>query len=366
MGAAVMLVPSLRYLRATQPEAEIHVLTSSTCHPVWDALGLVDPANVHVVENRTPAGFLTALARQLLALRKLRFDLVIDYELFMRIAALASGCVHAAERAGFHRYDLEGLYRGDFYDHRVAYNQNQHIARNYLALTKSALLGSEDVPNFKGPIPIEEIAVPPTYPTASDAELAAIVPGWTPEKRMLVVCPDVGKHLAMRNYPRRSFARVLDIVEARLPDLAPVMVGTESDRDAAEAIRAAMRNPARVLDLCGGTTLQQLLQVISRADLVLTNDNGPAHFAALTGTPVVALFSTDSPFVYGPLGRAIVAYAFFHCSPCISAFNHKASRCTDNRCLQAITPERVVDLMEAALTPDARYRTINHQLPYLT
>jgi ADP-heptose:LPS heptosyltransferase len=99
--------------------------------------------------------------------------------------------------------------------------------------------------------------------------------------------------------------------------------------------------------------------------LLISNDNGPVHFASLTQTPIVALFSTDSPFVYGPLGNCVILYTFFHCSPCISFLNNKRSRCVNNLCLQTLPPAMVLEhslrIMESNLT----YRTINGVQNYL-
>ena len=98
---------------------------------------------------------------------------------------------------------------------------------------------------------------------------------------------------------------------------------------------------------CGKTNFKGLLEVISGADLLITNDNGPGHFATLTGTKTFGSFQHGQPYVYGPLGDAVIAYTNYQCSPCISAYNHKRSRCDDNQCLKTLPPATVVELAQS-------------------
>jgi hypothetical protein len=107
------------------------------------------------------------------------------------------------------------------------------------------------------------------------------------------------------------------------------------------------------------------MELICVSELLIGNDNGPLHFASLTKTKILGIFSTDSPFMYGPLGDAVIVYNFFHCSPCISALNHKRSKCTDNQCIKAIPPEYVANMGLQLLVGDIELKTINGTTPYL-
>src|SRR5262249_52159129 len=66
------------------------------------------------------------------------------------------------------------------------------------------------------------------------------------------------------------------------------ILGGADERPLGEAIAAGMRAPARVL--CGETTLPELVGVLSRLRLLVTNDSGPMHVAAALGVPLVAVF----------------------------------------------------------------------------
>src|SRR5579862_3617126 len=369
MGAANMIAPSLSYFLRENPAAELYCLTTESMRESWAGLRLIPPKNVFTIADRGLFGFGLSALKQVFLLRRLRFDLVIDYGLFFRASAIIVALLGAKRRAGFHRYECEGLSRGKIYDVRCAFNQNVHIAKNFLALSKTAFEGRDDYPNFKGTIRNDELMLPEYRSNAEVREsllekLATVFLDGAFGKRILVVSHDVGVNLPMRNYPAHRLIPVIRQILAENSDLLVVLVGTRGEaRSALEITRAVQSD--RCASLCGRTTFPELLELLKSASAVLCNDNGIGHFAALTRTRTVALFSTDSPFVYGPLGPCTILYSFFHCSPCISAFNLKNSRCAENKCLQAIPASIVADYVQGALDGRLRPGTVNNSVPYL-
>jgi ADP-heptose:LPS heptosyltransferase len=106
-----------------------------------------------------------------------------------------------------------------------------------------------------------------------------------------------------------------------------------------------------VINLAGKTTLRELLILYTLADVLVTNDSGPAHFASLTDIHSIVLYGPETPKLFGALGRNSHAlYAKLACSPCVNAFNHRFSPCTNNLCLQSISPDEVYAKLKACLT----------------
>ena len=80
------------------------------------------------------------------------------------------------------------------------------------------------------------------------------------------------------------------------------------------------------------------------AEALVTNDSGPAHFAALTPIDVVTLFGPETPRLFAARTiRNHVFWAGIACSPCVSALNGRTSSCQDNVCMQRIDVDRVFD-----------------------
>ena len=99
------------------------------------------------------------------------------------------------------------------------------------------------------------------------------------------------------------------------------------------------------IDLTGYTqSIEELLMLLHRASLLITNDGGPGHFAALTAIPTIVFFGPETPVLYKPLGEKVYPfYLSFSCSPCLSAYNHRVSPCDgDNQCLKQILPFHVL------------------------
>src|SRR5262249_37194715 len=90
---------------------------------------------------------------------------------------------------------------------------------------------------------------------------------------------------AKRWLPER-FAAVGDALVRRGARVA--IGGGAAERPVGEAIAAQMTAPARML--CGATTLPELVGVLQRVRLLVTNDSGPMHLAAALDRRVVAVF----------------------------------------------------------------------------
>ena len=105
--------------------------------------------------------------------------------------------------------------------------------------------------------------------------------------------------------------------------------------------------------MAGKTTLRELLVLYCLADVLVTNDSGPAHFATLTSIRVITLFGPETPALFGartPTARII--WKNLPCSPCVSAYNNRLSTCTNNLCMQEITVEEVFNAVLDALKPN--------------
>ena len=119
-------------------------------------------------------------------------------------------------------------------------------------------------------------------------------------------------------------------------DSQVVLLGAASDKDQAAGI------PGR--NLVGQTTLDEAIDLIAGASLVLTNDSGLMHVAAATGTPQVALFGSSSP-EHTPPGSALarVLWLKIECSPCYQ----RVCPLGHFNCMNGLSVERVLAEIKA-------------------
>jgi len=126
-----------------------------------------------------------------------------------------------------------------------------------------------------------------------------------------------------------------------------VIVGAGGEKEWAEHIHAAA--PKATIDLAGRTSFGQLGAVLRCCRLLVGNDTATAHVAAAVGTPVLVLsFGTTSGHETGPYGEGhYVLEPVIDCFPC----NWQAE-CTNMRCRDALTVDRVAAAAQHALAPD--------------
>ena len=130
--------------------------------------------------------------------------------------------------------------------------------------------------------------------------------------RLICFCPGAEYGPAKR-WPPHYFGELAAALHAEGSTVW--IVGSSKERDMGEAI--CERSAGVAVNLCGRTTLDQALVVLSGADLVVTNDSGLMHVAAALDRPMVALYGSSSPAFTPPLSRrAQILKLDVPCSPC--------------------------------------------------
>ena len=164
----------------------------------------------------------------------------------------------------------------------------------------------------------------------------------------MILNPNASDLLPLRKWPTDRFQALAERVLAAYPNALVVLTGAPSERAAAEALCRGLGSP-RVVSVAGETSLPELLTLYSLADVLVTNDSGPGHFASLTPVHAVVLFGPETPRLFGPLASSTVIWKELACSPCVSVFNHRLSPCTNNVCMQSITVDEVFGEVERAI-----------------
>lgn len=359
MGSAILAHSSLVHARKEHPNALLYFLIFEKNRESCEILNEIPPERVITIDDRSFLKLTLSTVKVLFRIRKLGIDTVIDLELFSRFTALITYLSGARNRIGFHRYTNEGLYRGSFLTHPVLYNPHRHISLNFLSLVCAINAPRQEIPLVK--LNVESLLVPlPRICATIDErrELSEIMkqenPNVSDESMLIVVNPDPGDALPIRGWPLDRFAELSARIQRHYPDSFIVVIGLLRSRPHALTIRETV-DRSRFIDLTGRTkNLRALNALFERSKVLVTNDCGPAHIAALAGTKTVALFGPETPALYGPLGGGTISlYSNFSCSPCLTAANHRRTVCNDNRCLQVISVDEVERAVHRALQSKA-------------
>jgi lipopolysaccharide heptosyltransferase II len=359
MGSLVLSHPMFMRLKQQYPEASIHVLMFAKNREVLDLLDVIPRENVITLDDSGFKSLVKDSLKAIFTLRKLKIDAAIDCELFARISSIFSYLSGAAYRVGFHRHTQEGLYRGTFINRAVTYNPYRHLTQQFLSL--AAALDSDTTPANKllpepytGEMPVLEFADEELLQTTK--ELHNFFPT-IKDKKLVLIYPS-GGILPIRAWPLKHYCQ---LAKTLLDEgYAVGVIGLKDDRAISQQVVDFCKDTACV-NLAGYTrSVRHLLAVFHRASLLVTNDGGPGQFAALTPKlPTIIFFGPETPTLYKSLGSN--SYCFYRglpCSPCLTAYNHRASPCDgDNQCLKQISPEQVLAKaheMLSAKQPDGK------------
>jgi heptosyltransferase-2 len=186
--------------------------------------------------------------------------------------------------------------------------------------------------------PLNLAALPPPPAFAGAAPLVVVAPGGA---RNLLRDDD------LRRWPIASWSAVVRALVASGHRV--VAIGGAADR-----VDCTACEDAGAFNLCGQTTIPELLALMRAASILVTHDSGAMHLAFALQIPVVALFGPTRPEERVPSGaeaRVLTRAAELPCAPCYDG--HSFAACDDNRCLSRVEVRDVIDAIDALLAPHA-------------
>lgn len=308
LGDIVLSLPAFNSLRRSFPEAKITWLVRGEFASVFE--GSPNPDRLLLFDRRkmgrwycSPGGF-----RELMSfmgqLTKERFDLVIDLQGLFR-TGLFSWLTRSPLRLG-----MDTAREGSrmFYTCRIKpETQPMHLIDYYNSIVAAA----------GGEVLTTEAELRPEPRAVEFAQKLLAAEKADVNAYAVFV---VGAAQEYKIWPAEHFARLAQGLKMNY-GLSVVAVGTEKEKKLIETVQ--VKSDVPILNLAGRTTIQQLMAVLAGARLAVTNDTGPGHIAAATGTPTVFIFGPTNPARVGPYGHpeAVAAVDAFERGPAIESDN---------------------------------------------
>jgi heptosyltransferase-2 len=320
-----MCEPAIRGLRSLFPEAEITILAKRAVAELFHAAP--ELSRVVVYEDKGPHAGLSGKWSLASTLRRHGFDLAVLFQNAFEAAFL----VWLAGIPKRYGYATDG--RVFFLTTPVAV-PSRHAAHQV-----------EYYWNLLKPLGLSGVASSPMLCVTADEsrQLDVRLAGAEVGSSDIVIGLNPGSTYgsAKRWLPER-FAEVAQRLAERLgqdegAQAVVVILGARGEESLGKDI--ASRINGRSVVLSGATTIRELMAVVKRCRLLITNDTGPMHIAAACGVPVVAVFGPTDSHTTAPYGqeRSIVREAV-DCAPCL------LRECPiDHRCMTRIPVDRVYD-----------------------
>lgn len=313
LGDCVMTLPALRMLKRGRPDLHLTILTPSKLAGFWKACVEVDEV-LEIPGN----GSIRAAAR---VLKQDHFDAGVLLPNSPRTALemVLGGVPHRVGRRGKWRAWL----LNEIHSPPARSGPPRHQKQDYIDLIRFLGGQRED---------------------ATEEPFFRIEPTPAPEP-LGVICPGAEYGPAKR-WPAGRFAGVLNELKDG-DSLRWVVVGTVRDKEVAAEVLGS--TDVAVEDLTGQTSLEELMRLLAKARVLVTNDTGTMHLGAVLGTPLVAVFGSTEPRLTGPLGRNHrILRKQVECSPCF------LRECPlDFRCMHGVEVSDTADAVREMLRTTA-------------
>jgi ADP-heptose:LPS heptosyltransferase len=349
IGDVVFTTPAIRAMRRAHPSARLSYVVEPAAVPVVARNPHLD--EVIVAERRRGARRVADDLALAAALRRQRFDVVIDFHGGPRAAALALA-TGAPLRIGYRVAGRSWVYTRAV--ERPRELRPRHSVENQWDLLRAWL------PDLGPPDPSRDPTEMPEDPEAADAvarRLAAI--GVTGAHTLIVLHVSAGN--PFRRWPFVHFVELVRALAQAGPSRRIILTSGPSESEAAERVAAAASQQlgprADVVVRLGELSLAELRALVGRASLFVGGDSGPLHVASTTGTPVVGILGPtlaerSAPWRPRTFTTEMIDSGPLPCRPC------EQRRCApgDFRCLAGLAPETAAAAAERALARAASGR----------
>lgn len=342
LGDLVLLSRAILHLRAAFPGCTLDLVTSPAGAQLYRHTPYFE--RIDVWQRRPLPGRLPAFLRFGLALRRRRYDLLVDMQ-SNKLSGLLTLFVRTARtlRTGY------GPFR------RIFLGKPNHRVKP----TIEGLLAAAGFP----PLPADVTArlrnefIEVDANTQHDADALLRAHGWDGSRPLLGLAPGSSPQWHTKRWPAGRF-RELALAPA-LGGHAVLVLGDAGERAVAGEILTGV---AHGIDLCGETTLAQLPALARRCALLVGNDSAMVHIAAAVGTPTLTLFGPTlaERHAVGRFypGRHVALQAD---APCAGKYRKSCDLHRDGSCLDSITVAAAVDAAARLLAePEPENGAVTH------
>ncbi|MEM9701893.1 MAG: lipopolysaccharide heptosyltransferase II [Planctomycetota bacterium] len=323
VGDAVMATPAIRALRTRFSRAEF----TAICRP---PTGDVIVGTVLADRIVTLPKALRAAVSAAWGLRDTRADLAVLFPNSLRTAALAK-LAGAKRRLGFDRDGRRWLLTDP-----VPLPDRSKPSSTLLSYNKLAVAAGCDDPGTA-----TELAVS-LEDQAGWEDVLEVMPAL---RHGFVALNPGGAFGAAKHWPTNHFSELASRIAGSLNRAVLVLCGP-SEREIAGRI-AAGANDSRVSSLADRPLSIGLTKAAVRAaDLLVTTDSGPRHFASPFGVPAITLFGPTHiawSETYHP--NAVHLQIPVDCGPC----QQRVCPLGHHKCMTDLTPDRVFAAVREAL-----------------
>ena len=326
LGNIIIMLPVLKAIRAKFPRARIVFLTLKGNRGIMEHNPFID--SFYLLDLGNPLHFLFNSARLMHKIRSERFDCVLDFDQFARFSALICLFSKAPLRLG---YDTLSQGKKWAFNLPVKYNNNQHTVCVFTDLVKKIGIHHLNL----SPIPINIL-------THDKNVVNAFLSGHRLDSSQVLIAMHLGSgdNFPQRRWPTENFIEIAKRLIEHYGAKILLTGNSEEEHNLNKYFCTIIKKD--VFNTCRQFNVREIAYLIKECRLLFSADTAPLHMATAMGTPTICFFGPNTPLLYGP--RRATDTIFYHsvpCSPCLTNFNSKTSKCRNPICITGITVDEV-------------------------
>lgn len=343
LGDILLTLPMLRRLRTIYPDSELHLIVTRGFEGV---ASLLPVDRVHTVDTLTLARLSlgqdgTSLLRGTREVQKQLAELLdVEYAAIYNIthstiSSLLTRMMKGPVVAGL-TLDKEGYRRIEHPWVRYFFAGNLNRGSNPIHLADLSLgIAGGDGGEDRELLAKLDI---PAHATRGAEELLPATSESTP-----FVALQISASAPDKQWESAKFA---EVGRTLVRDTGALILLTGTSKEATQCAEVAAQIGTRAVDLVGKTDIPELAAVLSRCDLLVTNDTGTMHLAQAVGTRCLSItLGSALSDETGPYGRGhIILEPQIECFPC--SFH---TVCPHHNCHNKIEPATVAIIAKRLL-----------------
>ena len=320
IGDSVLTTPLIQKTAKLFPEAKIVVITRPQTEDIFRPMPEVSEI---ILNEKKGLNQILGVWKTAKAIQKSGIDILLVPHRGFRSALIAwlSG---VPVRIGF--TSSEGRF---FYTKTVPFSWMIHDAERNLSLLHGIVKE-----NFKA----EKLNM--QYAPSAEENVARLMKDFNLEGKTLIgVHP--GSAWPTKCWPFENYVDLVSRIETELHLQTVIIGGGQKDADLGEKL--CQLSQGHTANLCGKTSLADLMALMKHFKLFITNDSGPMHIATAFNVPTLAIFGPTTRelgfFPYGQ-GHRVIEVKGLSCRPC-ALHGGKACPKEHFKCMRLITVDDV-------------------------
>ena len=346
MGTILKMIPMLKILKKNCPDGKICLLTFSQN----TGLAKIIPEFDEIITIPFDNGFWLFLVesfKDILLLRKKKFDVIFSCEFFSYFTSLVAHLIRQEHTVivGF----LNNKWTKDWiYDFLVAIDNSKHISFQFCKMLFPFGLKEKTYSHDLAQLMLTSQVEKNVNELLNELQIHK---GHT----LIAVNINTSPLCLNRRWPLEYFQSLINMIlvqDLEADKIRLLLIGGKEDQEYVNDFIRRFDNH-KIHNLAAILTMPELAACFQRCHLFIGNDSGPMHLAFACGLPSISFFGPETPNMYGPgQGHHHVFYANLHCSPCLNIFYSKKNSCQNNECMKAIHPNIVYQKVEEFLSDE--------------